>query len=115
VEEADLSYLQTDCTRAGGLTAWMDAATYASLRGVGVAPHHDGHIHGHYLAALSGARYCETFPNERRDPLWAQLYSRRPKLDNGMLVLNESPGLGIEPDPDQLKRWTVQQRTLQSS
>lgn len=115
VDVADLSYLQTDCTRAGGLTAWMEAAAYASLRGVGVAPHHDGHIHGHYLATLSGPRYCETFPNERRDPLWARLYSQRPRLENGALVLNENPGLGIEPDVDQLERWTVHKRNFQTA
>jgi D-arabinonate dehydratase len=115
VDEADLSYLQTDCTRAGGLTAWMDAANYAALRGVGIAPHHDGHIHGHYLATLSGPRYCETFPNERRDPLWAGLYHQRPTLENGVLVLNESPGLGIEPDADQLDSWTVHKRNLQEA
>lgn len=106
VDEGEISYLQTDCTRAGGLTAWMEAATYAHLTGVGVAPHHDGHIHGHHLTTIAGEKYCETFPNAERDPLWAALYDVRPELKDGQLILNDEPGLGIEPNPAQLDKWT---------
>lgn len=107
VDTGDVSYLQTDATRAGGLTAWMDAANYAHMRGVGVAPHHDGHIHGHYLATLSGEKYCETFPNAERDPLWFGLYTDKPTLADGYLTLSDKPGLGIELDRERLEAWTV--------
>ncbi|MGC5629521.1 mandelate racemase/muconate lactonizing enzyme family protein [Georgenia sp. Z1344] len=112
VDEGVISVLQTDCTRAGGLTAWMEVATYANLRGVAVAPHHDGHIHGHFLAALSGEVHCETFPDSDRDPLWARLYGEKPELVNGALVLSERPGLGITPDSGQLDAWTIRQTTI---
>lgn len=114
VEEGGLSYLQLDCTRAGGITEWLDAAAHAAVRGVALAPHHDGQIHGHLLAGQPVDTIVETFPNEVRDPLWAQLYERRPRLEAGRLTLTEDPGLGFEPDSERLDRWTVARWTVTS-
>lgn len=90
--------MQFDCTRAGGITEWLRVAAYASAHGVLMAPHHDPQIHGHLVAAAENGHVLELFPNAARDPVWAGLFHRKPEVSNGMVVLSEQPGLGIELD-----------------
>ncbi|MEX2289437.1 MAG: mandelate racemase/muconate lactonizing enzyme family protein [Mycobacteriales bacterium] len=107
LDQGNLRYLQLDCTRAGGITEWLDAAAFAVQRNVGLAPHHDPQIHSHLLAAYGDDVIQETFPDPVRDPLWDLFFLRRPTLENGMVQLPAAPGLGFEPDPKMLRRWSV--------
>lgn len=107
VEQGGLRYLQLDCTRAGGITEWLEAAAFATQKSVGLAPHHDPQIHAHLLAACGEDVIQETFPNPVRDPLWDQFFLRKPTLRDGVVHLPDAPGLGFEPDPVMLSRWSV--------
>lgn len=98
IDHTPIRYMQFDCTRAGGITEWLRVAAYASAHGVLMAPHHDPQIHGHLVAAAENGHVLELFPNAARDPVWAGLFHRKPEVSNGMVVLSEQPGLGIELD-----------------
>lgn len=115
VRDGGLDWLQLDCTRAGGITEWLEAASFATQHNVGLAPHHDPQIHGHLLAATPGRVIQETFPNKVRDPLWDQFYLKRPALTGGEVHLGDELGLGFEPNPDMLQHWTVADWTRTAS
>jgi L-alanine-DL-glutamate epimerase-like enolase superfamily enzyme len=106
VNHGGIRYMQFDCTRAGGITEWLEVASYAATRGVGLAPHHDPQIHGHLLARYADA-ICECFPNPKRDPVWAEFYKERPQIRAGMLHLTGAPGLGVEFNPGFLERYAT--------
>jgi len=97
--------MQFDATRAGGVTEWLRVADYASAHGVLMAPHHDPQIHGHLVAAVPNGHVLEVFPNKQRDPLWDELYLNRPDVLEGLFTLPESPGFGIELNPDALRKY----------
>jgi len=110
VNHGRIRHMQFDCTRAGGITEWLEVATYAAIRGVGLAPHHDPQIHGHLLARYDDGM-CESFPNAKRDPIWADFYDERPQISAGMLHLTDAPGLGVELNPRFLQRYGTKANT----
>lgn len=98
IDHTPIRYMQFDCTRAGGVSEWLRVAAYASAHGVLMAPHHDPQIHGHLVAAAENGYVLELFPNAVRDPVWAGLFSSKPDVRDGTVILPERPGLGVELD-----------------
>jgi len=47
----------------------------------------------------------ESFANPERDPLWFELYTRRPRIEKSVLYLDDIPGLGVEFDQKTLDRY----------
>ena len=83
-----------DCTKAGGLTEGRKIAALAEAHNVAFAPHHAAHIHAHLVAGVPNGMNVELHPDPVRDPLWAQLFVKRPAFESGDLVLDDTPGLG---------------------
>jgi hypothetical protein len=54
---------------------------------------HEPHIHGHLLASVPNGYMLESFANPEREPLWFELYTRRPKIEKVVLYLDDLPGL----------------------
>ncbi len=107
VDLGGIRYMQFDCTRGGGVTEFLRVAAYAEMHGIMVAPHHDPQIHGHLVLAAPNGFAVETFPNAARDPLWTELYTRRPEIRAGMLYLGDEPGFGFEIDWKTVDRYRV--------
>ena len=99
--------MQFDCTRSMGITECLKVAGLCASENVKLAPHHDPQVHGHLVAGLQVGEIIETFPTAERDPIWAELFTERPEIINGQLVLSDRPGWGIELDEDTLKRRGV--------
>src|SRR3546814_6446755 len=89
--------MQCDCTRGGGVTEFLRVAAYAEMHGIMAVPHHDPQIHGHLVLAAPNGFGLETFPNKARDPLWDELYTRRPEIRDGLVPFTDAPGFGFEP------------------
>jgi D-galactarolactone cycloisomerase len=106
VDHTPIRYLQFDCTRGGGITEWLEAAAHAAAHGVLMAPHHDPQIHGHLVAAVENGYALEVFPNPERDPIWNGLFTVRPDVAAGEVVLSDRPGLGVELDRDFLAHYS---------
>lgn len=104
---AGIRIMQFDATRAGGVTEWLRVAAYAAAHGVGMAPHHDPQVHGQLIAAVPNGHVQEVFPNPVRDPLWADLFTGRPEIENGVLRVPDRPGFGFDLDPEGLARFGV--------
>ncbi len=104
VDRSGIEVMQFDCTRAGGVTEWLRVAAYAAHHGITMAPHHDPQIHGHMLAAIPNGEILEFFPDEKRDPLWGELYESGPTVEAGVCTLSDAPGFGIEYDWSAIER-----------
>jgi L-alanine-DL-glutamate epimerase-like enolase superfamily enzyme len=96
LEEQAIQILQFDCTMFGGFTEGRKLSALCELNNVQVAPHHDCFIHAHIVAASPAGCIVESFTDPERDPLQAELFENPPKIADGWLTLNETPGLGLK-------------------
>ncbi len=96
-----LRYLQFDSTRAAGFTESLRLAALAEQCGVRIAPHQAPELHAHLCAAFPGASFgVESNGNPQRDPLWYDMYARRPQIRDSYVHLDDAPGFGVELDWD---------------
>ena len=105
LEEQAIQILQFDCTRMGGFTMGRKLAALAELNHVDVAPHHDCFIHAHLVAGSPAGLIVESFTDPERDPLQAELFENPPRIENGMLHLNDAPGLGLTLRQDSIEKY----------
>ena len=105
LEEQAIKILQFDCTRMGGFTMGRKLSALAELNHVDVAPHHDCFIHAHIVAASPAGLIVEAFTDPERDPLQAELFENPPLIRDGMLQLNDYPGLGLTLRSDTLAKY----------
>jgi D-galactarolactone cycloisomerase len=108
IERRAVDILQPDCTKNGGLSESVRIAWLASEHNVRVVPHGWNTAVGlaadlQFSAAIPVARYVEYLtPAAYIDELTTEPF----RLDDqGMLEIPAKPGLGIEIDPDKLKRF----------
>lgn len=105
LEEQAIQVLQFDCTRTGGFTMGRKLSALAELNHVAVAPHHDCFIHAHIVAGSPAGLIVESFTDPERDPLQAELFQDPPVIKNGLLYLNDAPGLGLELREDTVEKY----------
>jgi L-alanine-DL-glutamate epimerase-like enolase superfamily enzyme len=86
----------------GGLTQWLKVAHLAEAFDMPVVSHLATEVCAHAVAAIPNGVYVEYSP-------WAiPLFKEVPALDDdGLLVLPEKPGLGLELDEAALVRLAV--------
>jgi L-alanine-DL-glutamate epimerase-like enolase superfamily enzyme len=105
-------FVQPDVAWAGGLTETLKIAHMAEAANLPLAPH----IHGsavavaaavHLLGAVRNGSMAEmVFPAH---PLMAELVREPLTVDStGHIELSERPGLGLDLDPDMVKRYRVE-------
>ncbi|HUQ72552.1 MAG TPA: enolase C-terminal domain-like protein, partial [Planctomycetaceae bacterium] len=111
IEQRAVDILQPDCTKNGGLSESRRIAWLAADHNIQVVPHGWNTAIGlaadlQFSAAYATARYVEYLtPCAYIDGLLATPF----KLDeDGCLTIPDGPGLGIEIDPDQLRRFSPQ-------
>jgi L-alanine-DL-glutamate epimerase-like enolase superfamily enzyme len=78
-----------------------------ATQNIKLAPHHDPQVHGHLVAALPIGEIVETFPTGDRDPIWEEMFSIRPEIQNGELRLLDRPGWGFDLDEEVLEKRGV--------
>jgi D-galactarolactone cycloisomerase len=57
------------------------------------------------VASTPAGCIVESFTDPDRDPLQAELFENPPKIANGWVTLNESPGLGLTLSAAALKKF----------
>jgi len=105
METEAIDFLQLDADASGGITEWRKLAGMASIMHIWMAPHDEPHIHGHLLASVPNGYILESFVNPERDPLWFELYTRRPRIEKSVLYPDDVPGLAVEFDQKTLDRY----------
>jgi len=94
-----IRFVQFDATRHAGFTEALRIAHLAEQHRVTIAPHTAPHIHGHLVSAFGDSAFgVESHGDPERHPIQHGLYTTGPDVRNGMVYLNDLPGLGVEID-----------------
>lgn len=110
IDSAAIAIVQPDLCKWGGLTHCLWVAQEALHAGRRYYPHYLGGGIGlmasaHLLAAVGGDGLLEIDVNA--NPLREGLAQSFPALRDGMLYLNDEPGLGVSPDLDGMRQHLV--------
>jgi L-alanine-DL-glutamate epimerase-like enolase superfamily enzyme len=105
VQAGSADILNLDTVKAGGITEYRKIAALASAFHIPVAPHGSPHMAIHLLASLDNALIMETYPGVESQynpvlPLYA--------VEDGYVTVPETPGLGIDPDPELVAKYQIE-------
>jgi L-talarate/galactarate dehydratase len=99
MEARSVDIVMIDLVRVGGITQWRKVAGMAEAFNLPVVSHLLPEIHVHLMAAIPNGLTVEYMP-------WSlRLYEETPKIEKGMIVVPQKPGLGLKFDEDVLKRY----------
>lgn len=102
LEYRSIDIVMIDLLRAGGITQWMKVAHMAEAYNLPVVSHLAPEFLSHAVAAIPNGLTVELMP-------WAYpLFKEEPKVEDGMMIMSQAPGFGIEFDEDALNRFEMQ-------
>ena len=109
LEQGALSVLQCDVVNCGGFTGARKIAAMAEAYYLPFAPHNpNGPIAtlaaAHFLASIPNALILETVGSEADLAMFAEIVDHPPRIEGGVLTLDETPGLGAALLPDVTER-----------
>jgi L-alanine-DL-glutamate epimerase-like enolase superfamily enzyme len=93
-----VTILRVDATANGGLSDVMLATQMAAAAGRSVSPHVYAPLHSHLAGAFPNVRQVEIIPAEVGADPFHRLLRSEPAIRNGMLLLDDSHGNGIDLD-----------------
>jgi L-alanine-DL-glutamate epimerase-like enolase superfamily enzyme len=104
IEHRSADILNLDTVNSGGITEYRKIAALASAHHIPVAPHGSPHMAAHLLASTPNALIMETYPGVQSQynpalPLYP--------VKDGFVEIPDSPGLGIDPAPEMIKKYKV--------
>jgi L-alanine-DL-glutamate epimerase-like enolase superfamily enzyme len=101
LEARSIDVVMIDLLRVGGVTQWMKVAGMAEAFNLPVVSHLVPELHVHLIAAIPHGLTVEYMP-------WTlRLYEQTPRLENGHLIVPDTPGFGLAFDQAALKRYQV--------
>jgi L-alanine-DL-glutamate epimerase-like enolase superfamily enzyme len=101
LEARSIDIVMIDLLRVGGITQWRKVAGMAEAFNLPVVSHLIPEIHVHLVAAFPNGLTVEYMP-------WTlRLFEETPSIEDGMLVVPQTPGLGLKFDRDVIKRYQV--------
>jgi L-alanine-DL-glutamate epimerase-like enolase superfamily enzyme len=104
LEARSADILNLDTVIAGGITEYRKIAALASAYHVPVAPHGNPFMAVHLLASIPNCLIMETYPGvESKYNLALPLFP----VKEGYITAPDKPGLGIDPDPEAVKKYRV--------
>ncbi len=106
IRQRACSIVQVDVARIGGITPWLKVAHLAEACNLAVCPHFLMELHVSLTAAAPSAAWVEYIPQ-----LDAVATSRL-RIEQGMAVAPDTPGLGIEWRHDELERRARTRHTI---
>ena len=108
---AGIRYMNADVTRVGGITEWMKAAAICQTRNIPIAPHSIPELHVTCAACAPNAPFVEYWlSNHQGQEMFAEVFARANKeiyVGDGLLSPLDVPGMGLDYDPEAVKRYKV--------
>ena len=105
--------LQPDVNRIGGITEARKIWAMAAAYDIPVIPH-AGQMHNYHLVISHlNSPMAEYFPPASEggalddDTLFWELFTGEPRAENGFVRLPDKPGLGLELNWPQIRRWAI--------
>jgi D-arabinonate dehydratase len=103
--------VQPDVTRVGGISEWMKVAALARAWNMPCVTHAVQEIHISLVTAISNAPIMEYFTREHYLQTFLSDLFVEPacahRVINGFVQAQENPGLGLQVDPELVKRFRV--------
>ena len=110
VDAGAVSYCQPSVTKVGGVSEFRKVAALAETRNVALAPHSPYFGPGFAASLQLAAAAPDPLPLEwLYVELEASLYGDALTPLNGKLAVPETPGLGLDPDPDVLRDYRAEE------
>ncbi|MDV7104691.1 D-galactonate dehydratase family protein [Vibrio sp. TH_r3] len=112
-----IDYIRAAATHAGGITAMRRIADFASIYNVRTAPHgapdlspicFAAHMHLNISTPNFGIQEFVGFGNEKSQ----QIFKHEMRLENGMIYVSDKPGLGVEFDETEAKKYPYKRSYL---
>jgi len=100
--------LQPDACVAGGISEWMKIAHAAASFGRTVAPHWHANVHAQLAAAVSNCPAVEFFALEEDIYNFEQIVGNRLQVEDGDIMLDDTPGIGVLFDEEAIARLRVE-------
>lgn len=102
LENRSLDIVMVDLLRVGGITGFMKVAHMAEIYNLPVVSHLATEVLAHAIAAAPNGLTVEHMP-------WTfPLFTEEPTVEDGMIVLPQTPGLGVEFDEDRLSAHAIE-------
>lgn len=99
--------LQPDACVAGGISEWMKIAHAAAAFDRSVAPHWHANVHAQLAAATTNCTAVEYFALSEDIYNFEALLERELVVENGEIVLDDTPGIGITLDEEAVARYRI--------
>lgn len=107
INQKAVAILNADAIILGGITEFMKVAHLAQAYDVDIAPHGPQEVHVHLVAAISNGLILE-FYRDSVDPMWGKIYHHTLRInDDGTVSPPDVPGIGIDPNYENLARYRV--------
>lgn len=112
-----IDYIRTAATHAGGITGMKKIADFAAIYNIRTAPHgapdlspicFAAHMHLNISTHNFGIQEFVGFGNE----ISQTIFKHDMRLENGMIIVSDAPGLGIEFDEAQAEKYTYKRSYL---
>jgi L-alanine-DL-glutamate epimerase-like enolase superfamily enzyme len=110
IESGAAAILQPDVGVVGGVTEWMRVARTAETFSLALAPHWHANIHAQLARAAPAVIAIEHFALEKGIYNFELLLTEGTRLAfaDGAVDPSRSPGIGIEFDPEALRRYAIE-------
>lgn len=102
--------LQPDACVAGGVSEWMKIAHAAASFDRSVAPHWHANVHAQLAAATTNTLAVEYFALSEDIYNFEALLQRELVVEDGEIVLDDTPGIGIALDEEAVERHRLSGR-----
>ena len=103
MQKGACSIVQVDVARIGGITPWLKVAHAAEAFDIPVCPHFLMELHVSLTCAVPNGKYVEYIP--QLDSLTASGM----RIENGMALAPQTPGIGIDWDWDAVRAAAIPQ------
>jgi len=112
-----IDYIRVAATHAGGITAVKKISNFADVYNVRTAPHgapdlspicFAAHMHLNISTTNFGIQEFVGFGNEQSQTI----FKHGMRLENGMIMLSDAPGLGVDFDEEEAAKYTYKRSYL---
>jgi L-alanine-DL-glutamate epimerase-like enolase superfamily enzyme len=107
IERRAAHVLQPDAGVAGGVTEWLQIAHAAAAFDIPIAPHWHANLHAQLAPAVTNCVAVEYFALDEDVYNFERLVRTPLSVENGRIILDERPGLGLEIDEAAVDRYSI--------
>jgi L-alanine-DL-glutamate epimerase-like enolase superfamily enzyme len=107
VDQCAAVILQPDACVVGGVSEWWRIASLAAEESIAVIPHWHANLHAQLAAVTPNCPAVEYFALTEDIYNFEQLVANPLTVTDGRIVLDQTPGIGIEIDWDAVDWWSI--------